>query len=165
MHRAQQAPPQPLPSPQREPGPTTFGPDELVNAGHRFFGNVSRGLASVIERAVSQWGLPNGYILGQEAGGDHRGLHAERRADGARTKTDHASVGDQPTDALKTSRAIEAHILQRERLLGGFERGVHPVVVDFEEARFEDTVHVEQANIRPHAEWRQLALRADHADS
>jgi hypothetical protein len=30
---------------------------------------VSRGLASVIEKAVSQWGLPNGYILGQEAGG------------------------------------------------------------------------------------------------
>src|ERR671914_789934 len=28
-----------------------------------------RGLASVIERAVSQWGLPNGYILGQEGGG------------------------------------------------------------------------------------------------
>ena len=39
------------------------------NAGHRFFGNVSRGLASVIERAVSQWGLPNGYILGEEGSG------------------------------------------------------------------------------------------------
>ncbi|HMI16054.1 MAG TPA: DUF1134 domain-containing protein, partial [Bradyrhizobium sp.] len=34
-----------------------------------FFGNVSRGLASVIERAVSQWGLPNGYILGEEGSG------------------------------------------------------------------------------------------------
>jgi len=45
---------------------------------------------------------------------------ARARADavlsGARTKTDHASVGDQPTDALKTSRAIEDHILQRERV-------------------------------------------------
>ena len=48
---------------------TTYGPDELVSAGHRFFGNVSRGLASVIERAVSQWGLPNGYILGEEGSG------------------------------------------------------------------------------------------------
>jgi hypothetical protein len=59
---------QPLP-PQRQPGPTTYGPDELTNAGHRFFGNVSRGLASVIERAVSQWGLPNGYVLGEEGSG------------------------------------------------------------------------------------------------
>jgi hypothetical protein len=61
-------PEQPLP-PQRAPGPNNYGPDELVGAGHRFFGNVSRGLASVIERAVSQWGLPNGYILGEEGSG------------------------------------------------------------------------------------------------
>ena len=50
---AQQVQPQPLPPPQQQ-GPATFGPDELVGAGHKFFGNVSRGLASVIERAVSQ---------------------------------------------------------------------------------------------------------------
>ena len=67
---AQQAPPpQNLPPPQRTPGPQYYGPDELVNAGHRFFGNVSRGLASIIERAVSQWGLPNGYVLGEEGSG------------------------------------------------------------------------------------------------
>jgi hypothetical protein len=66
---AQQAPAPEMPPPQRAPAPNTFGPDELVNAGHRFFGNVSRGLASVIERAVSQWGLPNGYILGEEGSG------------------------------------------------------------------------------------------------
>ena len=59
-------PPQQVPPPQRQPGPNYYGPDELVGAGHKFFGNVSRGLASVIERAVSQWGLPNGYILGEE---------------------------------------------------------------------------------------------------
>ena len=35
----------------------------------RFFGSVSRGLAQVIEKAVSQWGLPNGYVLGEDAGG------------------------------------------------------------------------------------------------
>jgi hypothetical protein len=67
----QQAPPpqqQPPPT-QRQPSPNTYGPDELVGAGHKFFGNVSRGLASVIERAVSQWGLPNGYILGEEGSG------------------------------------------------------------------------------------------------
>ena len=48
---------------------TLSDPDELVSAGHKFFGNVSRGLASVIERAVSQWGLPNGYVLGEEGSG------------------------------------------------------------------------------------------------
>src|SRR6478609_8578265 len=65
----QQAPAQQLPPQQRQPTPSTYGPDELVNAGHKFFGNVSRGLASVIERAVSQWGLPNGYVLGEEGSG------------------------------------------------------------------------------------------------
>ena len=43
--------------------------DELVREGHTFFGDVSEGLASVIERAASQYGLPNGYILGQEGSG------------------------------------------------------------------------------------------------
>ena len=66
---AQTAPAPDLPPPQRTPGPNNYGPDELVNAGHRFFGNVSRGLASVIERAVSEWGLPNGYVLGEEGSG------------------------------------------------------------------------------------------------
>lgn len=47
----------------------TFSASELVNTGHRFFGTVSRGLAEVVEKAVSQWGQPNGYILGQEGSG------------------------------------------------------------------------------------------------
>jgi hypothetical protein len=51
------------------PSGSQYPPGELVSTGHRFFGTVSRGLASVIEKAVSNWGLPNGYILGQEAGG------------------------------------------------------------------------------------------------
>jgi hypothetical protein len=46
-----------------------FEPGELLDAGHHFFGDVSRGLATIIEKAVSQWGLPNGYVLGEEAGG------------------------------------------------------------------------------------------------
>ncbi len=49
--------------------PDRYGPGELIDSGHRFFGSVSRGLAQVVERAVSKWGLPNGYILGEEAGG------------------------------------------------------------------------------------------------
>lgn len=46
-----------------------YSSNELLDEGHRFFGVVSRELASVIEKAVSQWGQPNGYILGEEAGG------------------------------------------------------------------------------------------------
>jgi hypothetical protein len=46
-----------------------FNTTEIINAGHNFFGTVSRGLAQIVERAVSQWGLPNGYVLGEEAAG------------------------------------------------------------------------------------------------
>ena len=61
---ASQAQGQPQPPPSDR-----FTPNELVDEGHRFFGGVSRGLATIIEKAVSQWGLPNGYVLGEEAGG------------------------------------------------------------------------------------------------
>lgn len=47
----------------------TYSSNEIVNAGHRFFGTVSRDLAMVIEKTFSKFGEPNGYILGQEAGG------------------------------------------------------------------------------------------------
>lgn len=52
-----------------EERPRRFTPEELVDNGHRFFGTVSRGLAQVVEEAVRRWGLPNGYVLGQEASG------------------------------------------------------------------------------------------------
>jgi hypothetical protein len=55
--------------PQQPPPDGTYGPGELVNAGHQFFGTVSRGLAQIVEKAISNWGQPNGYVLGQEAGG------------------------------------------------------------------------------------------------
>ena len=58
------AQPAPGPNPQQN-----FTPGEVVNAGHRFFGTVSRGLATVIETAIGQWGQPNGYVLGEEASG------------------------------------------------------------------------------------------------
>ncbi|HEY7688793.1 MAG TPA: EipA family protein, partial [Dongiaceae bacterium] len=47
----------------------TYTADEIIGAGHQFFGGVSTGLAKVVERAVSKYGLPNGYILGQEGAG------------------------------------------------------------------------------------------------
>jgi len=43
--------------------------DEIKDAGHRFFGGVSMDLARVIEYAFQRAGRPNGYILGEEAGG------------------------------------------------------------------------------------------------
>ena len=49
--------------------PSTFSPAEIVDAGHNFFGTVSRGLALTVEEAVRRWGEPNGYVLGQEASG------------------------------------------------------------------------------------------------
>jgi hypothetical protein len=55
--------------PTQPPAANQYSSNELVDAGHRFFGGVSRGLAMIVEKAVSQWGLPNGYVLGEEAGG------------------------------------------------------------------------------------------------
>jgi hypothetical protein len=60
-------PAQTTPPPEQHQPAFTSG--ELVGAGQQFFGTVSRGLASLIEKAVGQWGLPNGYVLGEEAGG------------------------------------------------------------------------------------------------
>jgi hypothetical protein len=54
------------PPPQRR---DTFKPDEIIREGHKFFGTVSRGLAEVVQQAVSRWGEPNGYVLGQEGSG------------------------------------------------------------------------------------------------
>src|SRR6478672_2534552 len=56
--------------PQQGPPPANqYASNELIDAGHHFFGGISRGLASIVEKAVSQWGSPNGYILGEEASG------------------------------------------------------------------------------------------------
>jgi len=72
---AQSIPSQPppaavAPAPPPQPAPANqFSSNELIDAGHRFFGGVSRGLAMIVEKAVSRWGQPNGYILGEEASG------------------------------------------------------------------------------------------------
>lgn len=48
---------------------STYSKNEIVEAGHGFFGSISKGLASVIEHAFKKAGRPNGYILGEDAGG------------------------------------------------------------------------------------------------
>ena len=42
---------------------------EIVDAGHTFFGATSGGLASLVEKAFASYGLPNGYVLGEEGSG------------------------------------------------------------------------------------------------
>ena len=67
---------EPYPGPYAAPGPygydgpgRTYSSIEIVDAGHRFFGTITKGLAGVVEYAFQQQGRPNGYILGQDAGG------------------------------------------------------------------------------------------------
>jgi len=54
---------------QAAPTSDEYTSGEIVSAGHQFFGTVSNSLASVMERAISLFGQPNGYISGQEASG------------------------------------------------------------------------------------------------
>lgn len=42
---------------------------EIVDSGHRFFGATSGGLATVVEKIFASYGLPNGYVLGEEGSG------------------------------------------------------------------------------------------------
>lgn len=48
---------------------TPYSLDQLVETGNQFFGQVTGNIAAVIEEAVSRFGLPNGYILGDTVGG------------------------------------------------------------------------------------------------
>src|SRR5262249_24484486 len=54
-------------TPAKAEAPPPFSADEIVDRGHRFFGSVSRGLADGVQEAARRWGLPNAYILGQDA--------------------------------------------------------------------------------------------------
>ena len=38
-------------------------------SGHKFFGATSGGLATVVEKIFASYGLPNGYLLGEEGSG------------------------------------------------------------------------------------------------
>jgi len=46
-----------------------YSMEEIVTEGHRFFGATAGGLATAVEKAFQQKGLPNGYILGEEGSG------------------------------------------------------------------------------------------------
>jgi hypothetical protein len=42
---------------------------EIIDSGHKFFGATSGGLATVVEKIFASYGLPNGYLLGEEGSG------------------------------------------------------------------------------------------------
>ncbi len=49
--------------------PDAYALTEMVEAGHKFFGSTSSTVAQTIESIFSRYGLPNGYVLGQEGSG------------------------------------------------------------------------------------------------
>jgi hypothetical protein len=55
--------------PTTAPPSDQYSSNEIIDKGHHFFGGVSRDLAEVVQKAVSKWGLPIGYILGEEGSG------------------------------------------------------------------------------------------------
>ncbi|MEO3385065.1 EipA family protein [Mesorhizobium sp. CAU 1741] len=46
-----------------------FTAQEILDSGHHFFGSTSGGLASLVEQIFSSYGMPNGYVLGEEGSG------------------------------------------------------------------------------------------------
>lgn len=63
-------------APYRDAGPPPGGgaprhyeQNEIIAAGHGFFGAISQGLGQAVEYAFKSQGRPNGYILGEDAGG------------------------------------------------------------------------------------------------
>lgn len=65
----EQVPPGDTGGPPDDGSRGTYTQNEIIRAGHGFFGNVSSGLASAVEWTFQKAGRPNGYILGQDAGG------------------------------------------------------------------------------------------------
>lgn len=48
---------------------TTYAEDDVLGAAEDVFGRGTEGLAEAVRRTFSQYGQPNGYIVGREAGG------------------------------------------------------------------------------------------------
>jgi hypothetical protein len=59
----------PTAAPVRASQGQPFTAQEILDSGHHFFGATSGGLASVIEQVFGTYGMPNGYILGEEGSG------------------------------------------------------------------------------------------------
>ncbi|HYD15597.1 MAG TPA: DUF1134 domain-containing protein [Hyphomicrobium sp.] len=55
--------------PPPQGGAGQYEQGEIIAAGHGFFGAISQGLGQAVEYAFKSQGRPNGYILGEDAGG------------------------------------------------------------------------------------------------
>jgi hypothetical protein len=70
---AQAAPIAPKPAARPAPLPpktdTTYAEEDVLGAAENLFGRGTEGLAEAVRRSFSQYGQPNGYIVGREAGG------------------------------------------------------------------------------------------------
>ncbi len=68
------AAPTPAPATPAEPAPfppqnkTTYTEDDVLGAAEDVFGKGTEGLAEAVRRSFSQYGQPNAYIVGREAG-------------------------------------------------------------------------------------------------
>ena len=58
-----------LPQPPARAQDNGYTVEEIVDAGSNFFGATTGGLATLVEKVFSTYGLPNGYVLGQEGSG------------------------------------------------------------------------------------------------
>lgn len=54
---------------QRTKQASTYTTEEIVDAGHRFFGKTTRGLADAVEYVFQNQGEPTAYIVGEEGSG------------------------------------------------------------------------------------------------
>ncbi|NJM30179.1 MAG: DUF1134 domain-containing protein [Rhizobiales bacterium] len=54
---------------QRNDEASTYTTEEIVGAGHRFFGKTTRGLADAVEYVFQNQGEPTAYIVGEEGSG------------------------------------------------------------------------------------------------
>lgn len=80
IQSTQSAPaPMPAPTPTSQPAPqtiplpaksqATYAEDDVLGAAEDVFGRGTEGLAEAVRRSFAQYGQPNGYIVGREAGG------------------------------------------------------------------------------------------------
>jgi len=58
-----------LPDPKGPRDSGVYEQSEIISTGHQFFGSISQGLAKGVEWVFQSQGRPNGYILGEDAGG------------------------------------------------------------------------------------------------
>ena len=58
---------QPPPLPPQQPA--TFAEEDVLGAAEDVFGKGAEGLAEIVRKSMKQYGQPNGYIVGREAGG------------------------------------------------------------------------------------------------